>query len=293
MRQTVFLLTIGLTVVLLTSSKLDDGTCRKPGQSLQQYFRWEAGKTKPIIMGHRMSPIPLGYADNGFKTFIYTYKIAPCVLQEMDVRMSKDSVLMMLHDPTLERTTTGKGKLNQYTFKEAECYELKDKEGNILAGQHIPLLKDILNFVRKNAMIVILDMKPGTDAKRLMQEITATHTIDKVVVICYTIQDAEMLNKQYPTLMMALGFNSLEGIQAIEKSDLPYQNLIALTPSKLQDKKFYDKIHSMGVMVSFSAQGETDTYPEAKAIPAYHQIFNTGGDIICTDSLQKVFRAFN
>jgi len=269
----------------------DDG-CRKPGQPLQQYFKWKPGQNKPIIMAHRMAPLPKGYADNGFETLRYTYLHTPCVVQEMDVRMSKDSSLFMLHDSTLNRTTTGKGNLNKYTQKQAERFELKDAYGNILKGQHIPLLNKVLQFVKKNQIIVALDMKPGTDPERLMKEVIRTNTINDIFVICYNIRAAVALNKKYPTLMIALGFNSWENITAIEQSGLPHHNLIALTPSKLQEKKFYDKIHSMGIMVSFSAQGGADILPKTELPSAYHEIFARGGDIMCTDSLKQVLTAF-
>lgn len=265
-----------------------DNGCRKPYQTLQQYFKWRPVINKPLIMAHRMSPLRKGYADNGFETLKYTYRYAPCVIQEMDVRMSKDSALLMLHDSTLNRTTKGKGNLNRFTLKEVEQYELKDVYGNTLKGQHIPLLTQVLQFVKKNKMVIALDMKPGTDPERLMKAVIATKTINDIFVICYTVKDAVALNKKYPTLMMALGFNSWDNIKAIEQCSLPHRNLIALTLSKLQDKKFYDKIHSMGIMVSFSAQGGADILPANELTSAYKEIFALGGDIICTDSLKHV-----
>ena len=34
---------------------------------------------------------------------------------ELDLQMTKDSVLIVMHDGTLNRTTTGKGKVNEWT----------------------------------------------------------------------------------------------------------------------------------------------------------------------------------
>lgn len=241
-------------------------------------------------MAHRMSP-ETGYPDNGLKTLKFTHQLAPCVIQEMDVRMTKDSALVMLHDATLDRTTTGKDSLNKFTLKEIAQYQLKDINGTLIKGERIPKLIDILHFVKNNKMIVALDMKPGTDPKRLMREVISSRTLNQVIIICYTIKDAQLLNKKYPILMMALGFNSWENIKAIEQSGLPFENLIALTPSQLQEKSFYDKIHSMGIMVSFGAQGGVDVYPN-NTRKAYQNVFARGGDIICTDSLSNVFKAF-
>lgn len=86
--------------------------------------------------------------------------------------------------------------------------------------------------------------------------------------------------------MMAIGFNSLENISAIEKSGLTYENPIALTPAILQEKTFYDKIHSMGIMASASMFGNIDKYPAEKAIATYKEAWARGSDIICTDSYE-------
>ncbi|MGN7990154.1 glycerophosphodiester phosphodiesterase family protein [Pedobacter sp. 22226] len=277
-------------VFLLLAFKIQPSACPKPGQTLQDYFKWRAGRKMPLIMAHRMSP-ETGYPDNGLKTLKFTHQLAPCVIQEMDVRMTKDSALVMLHDATLDRTTTGKDSLNKFTLKEIAQYQLKDINGTLIKGERIPKLMDVLHFVKKNKMIVALDMKPGTDPKKLMAEVISLQTLNQVIIICYTIKDAQLLNKKYPTLMMALGFNSWENIKAIEQSGLPFKNLIALTPAQLQEKSFYDKIHSMGIMVSFGAQGGVDVYPN-NTRKAYQNVFARGGDIICTDSLSNVFKAF-
>jgi len=242
-------------------------------------------------MAHRMSPSPTGYAENSLQTLQYTYSIAPCVIQEMDIRMSKDSVLLMMHDATLDRTTTGKGKINEMPYNELKQLLLKDEAGNVLTNQHIPQLQEILQFA-KGKMILALDMKPGTDPGRLMKTVMDTHTLTDVFVICYSIADAVKLNKKYPTLVMALGFNNWDNIAAIEQSGIPFQNLVALTPTVLQEKAFYDKIHSMGIMTSISTFGKIDQYPADSAIATYKEAWNKGGDIICTDSLQTVRQLF-
>ncbi|WP_264523043.1 glycerophosphodiester phosphodiesterase family protein [Flavobacterium sp. N502536] len=280
------------SLFLFSASNFYTDSCRKKKQSLQDYFKWKPGKTYPIIMGHRMAPIS-GYADNGFKTLEYTQKIAPCIVQEMDVRMTKDHVLVMLHDATLERTTTGKGNLTDFTFKELNNFELKDIYGRILKGEHIPTLSKILQFVKKKKMIVALDMKKGTDPEILMREVVKSKTLDNVIIICYTLNDAIILNKMYPKLMLALGFNSLDDIETIKHSGLPFENLIALTPNELKEKTFYDQIHSMGIMVSFSAQGGVDLEYSKKRGASYKKVFDHGGDIICTDSLENVLKTFS
>ncbi len=56
-----------------------DNGCRKPYQTLQQYFKWRPVINKPLIMAHRMSPLRKGYADNGLRNLkIYLPICAMC-----------------------------------------------------------------------------------------------------------------------------------------------------------------------------------------------------------------------
>lgn len=49
---------------------------------------------------------------------------------ELDPRLTKDSVIVLMHDTTIDRTTAGKGKLAEYTWEELQSFRLKDSEGN-------------------------------------------------------------------------------------------------------------------------------------------------------------------
>jgi glycerophosphoryl diester phosphodiesterase len=206
--------------------------------------------------------------------------------------MSKDSMLLLLHDATLDRTTTGKGPVNQLTWKELQTLELKDESNNLLKGQRIPTAEEILTTAHGKIMLA-LDVKPGTDLTRTMALIEKTNTLNDVFIICYTIADAQKLNKLYPTLKLALGFNDHKSIATIQQAGIPYKNLLALTPQKLQEKSFYKKIHEMGILTSVGTYGNVDTLPNKKALKEYKRILKYGGDIITADSASKVTMMFN
>ena len=45
---------------------------------------------------------------------------------ETDVRYTKDNQLVLMKDPTLDRTTDGKGKVSDYTFQQLKQFELNE-----------------------------------------------------------------------------------------------------------------------------------------------------------------------
>jgi glycerophosphoryl diester phosphodiesterase len=75
---------------------------------------------------------------------------------EIDVRTTKDSVLVLMHDKDIDRITTGKGLIKNFTFKELQQFNLKMKDS--ITEDKIPLLEDVLK-IAKGKLIVNLDLK--------------------------------------------------------------------------------------------------------------------------------------
>jgi glycerophosphoryl diester phosphodiesterase len=47
---------------------------------------------------------------------------------EIDPRITKDSVVVLMHDATLDRTTTGTGRVADHTWAELQQLRLKDAD---------------------------------------------------------------------------------------------------------------------------------------------------------------------
>lgn len=135
--------------------------------------------------------------------------------------MTRDKKLVLLHDDSLARTTTGKGLLAAHTLADIQAYALKDAQGYILEGQHIPVFRDVLAMIAPQTLLM-LDMKPGTSLKKMMAEVIVAGRERQVIVICYTLKKARELHRKYPYLMLALGFNSEAQIMQIKKADIAY-----------------------------------------------------------------------
>ncbi|GAA4812997.1 glycerophosphodiester phosphodiesterase family protein [Litoribaculum gwangyangense] len=77
-------------------------------------------------------------------------------IAEVDVRMTKDEVLVLMHDDKIDRTTTGRGYIKDYTFKELQQFNLKVKDS--ITSHKIPRLSEILKLA-KGKIILNLDLK--------------------------------------------------------------------------------------------------------------------------------------
>lgn len=238
-----------------------------------------------MIMAHQ-GGIEDGYPGNCIATFENTYQNVPCVLLEFDIRMTADSQLVISHDNELDIRTNGTGLLNQQQWKDVKNLRLKDDKG-LLTKNKIPSFKEVLDWSKDKSLILIVDKKPETDIIKTIKMLKDNNAIHKSVVICYSLDEAKKVYELEPNLMLAVGFNSWDHITNVEKSGLPLENLVALTPRELQPEAFYMKVHSMKIVTSLGTNGNIDTLNTEISAPMYNKIWESGADIICTD--QPIF----
>lgn len=62
---------------------------------------------------------------------------------EVDPRMTKDGIIVLMHDETIDRTTTGTGKVKDLTYEQIQSYRLKLADGTI-TNHTVPSLYDAL-----------------------------------------------------------------------------------------------------------------------------------------------------
>lgn len=62
---------------------------------------------------------------------------------EIDVHVTSDGGVVVCHDPTLDRTTEGKGKINDKTLAQVKATRLLNPDGSV-SDQTVPTLEDVL-----------------------------------------------------------------------------------------------------------------------------------------------------
>ncbi|PWG80818.1 glycerophosphodiester phosphodiesterase [Pararcticibacter amylolyticus] len=117
---------------------------------IQQLY--EPNDKQVMVAAHR------GDWRNAPENSLQAYKLAIAEgvdIVELDLKMSKDSVLVILHDQTLNRSTTGKGKPSDFTLAELKRLNLRDGLG-APTSQRIPTLEDVM-LLTKGKVLVNLD----------------------------------------------------------------------------------------------------------------------------------------
>jgi glycerophosphoryl diester phosphodiesterase len=72
---------------------------------------------------------------------------------EIDIRMTKDGHLILMHDETLNRMTTGRGKVNAFTLAEIQQLKLRDGSFGIATNYSIPTLAEVFAVCKGKIMI--------------------------------------------------------------------------------------------------------------------------------------------
>ncbi len=134
----------------------------------------------PIVVAHRgchaaapafrLGSVP----ENSLAALDHCVAIGADVM-ETDVRMTRDGHLVMIHDATIDRTTNGRGRVNDLTLAELKALRLRDDLGGIdapLTGEHVVTLEEMLRTAA-GRIVLNLDIKDAVHAETIAAVVNA------------------------------------------------------------------------------------------------------------------------
>lgn len=99
-------------------------------------------------------------------------------MAEIDLAMTKDSVLILMHDNTIDRTTTGKGKPSDFTLAEIKKLHLRDGLG-VETQMSVPTLQEILEVSDGK---ILLNLDKGFDfIKQVYPLVKKRNMLDQIL----------------------------------------------------------------------------------------------------------------
>lgn len=251
---------------------------------LKDFFTYTEDRL-PLVSAHRGGPRK-GFPENCMATFENTLAHTPALL-EIDPRYTKDSVIVLMHDETLDRTTNGHGKVSDYTWEELKKLRLKDTEGNLTA-YGIPTLDEALQWAKGKTILVI-------DAKDVPIEARARKIIENkaeanAILISYSIADTEKCYQMSKDIVMEVMMGTMESVDAFDRSGVPWRNVVAFISHQLpESSEVFEAVHQRGAMCILGSYrhydrqymaGEID---KAELINGFHTLLEHGADIIEAD----------
>ena len=239
-------------------------------EELQASFTYDPGRDI-IVSGHRGGMMP-GYPENCIESCEKTLSMMPTFF-EVDFSFTRDSVMVLMHDLTIDRTTTGKGRVADYTYEELQQFCLVDRDRNVTPYK-IPRLKDLLewgkdkvvfNFdnkyintrgvsdeVRRASLdYYIKQLQPGGDWSMYHNIMLSVRSVEEALYYW---------EHGIRNVMFCVEISSMEHFRAYDASPIPWKYIMAYIRLAVNPdlQPVYDLLHAEGVMTMTSITGSSD-----------------------------------
>ena len=172
-------------LILFACKSTDD---EMPDKKIPNPFMIESGSATMVVAhrgGRDLAP------ENTLVAFDKAVSLGVDVL-EMDVAMTKDSILVTIHDLTIDRTADSTGKVIDYTFQELQDfnfgYHFKDEHGGYpyrTEPVKIPRLEDVfMHYPSSLMMIEIKDQEEtGIAAAKKLNALIESYNLREIVAV--------------------------------------------------------------------------------------------------------------
>ncbi|NLK39964.1 MAG: glycerophosphodiester phosphodiesterase [Clostridiales bacterium] len=154
-------------------------------------------ETNVLVAGHR--GYKALYPENTMISFKKAIEIGVDMI-EMDLNVTADRQLVIIHDTTLDRTTNGNGKVRDFTLKEIKSLDAGIFKGEEFAGERVPEFSEFLDLVSKEENLYLnVEIKDRTfEAVDLtIKALDEYNMLDKIVITCFDASIVRYANEKY------------------------------------------------------------------------------------------------
>jgi glycerophosphoryl diester phosphodiesterase len=145
----------------------------------------------PLVIAHRGDSAHR--PENTLASFSSALEVGAEIV-ELDVHLTRDAHVVVIHDPTVDRTTSGTGRVLDMTLTELRALPagFPARFGTAFAGERVPLLAEVLALLRGRARVMIEmkhesitdDAEAGLEA-RTVAEVRRAGMTDAVALISF------------------------------------------------------------------------------------------------------------
>ncbi|HNW20195.1 MAG TPA: glycerophosphodiester phosphodiesterase family protein [bacterium] len=191
-----------------------------------------------IIVGHKGAA---GYApENTLTSFREAIKIG-CDRTELDVRLTKDKQVVVIHDKEVSKLTDGTGLVNEMNLLEL-------KKLRCLGNEFVPTLQEVINIC-KDKIDLQIELKAEGTPQPVSDLITQNGIEDQVFITSFKIDLLVEIKKLNPGLRVGLLFRNEEIMADIWNliNQIPLDFLAPF--SEIITAEFVTTAHSLGQRV--------------------------------------------
>jgi glycerophosphoryl diester phosphodiesterase len=212
----------------------------------------------PIVVAHRGAS---GYAPENTMAAIKKAITMGVDMIEIDVQLSKDNEVVLMHDLTVDRTTNGKGKVRDLYLEEIKKLDAGKWFSSEFSGEKVPTLEEVIQAINGQCKLLIevkrVKSKKLEIENKIVQLINKYNAYNWCIVQSFetqVIKNIQALDKSiecHKLVTMNISVLPLHIDSRIKTGTIyKYKNVQSINPYfKMLNKRKVKKIHSYGQKV--------------------------------------------
>lgn len=204
---------------------------------------------------------------------------------EIDLRITKDDQLIVMHDEAVDRTTNGIGKVSGYTLDELKKLDAGSWFNEDYKGEKVVTLEEIFDRFKTDANYYIETRTVDNQTvmeKKLLKILSERQLLDKVVIQSFSSESLKLVHKLDKDIPLVL---------LCKDAEVPYLKLNEINQyaigiglnGKLVDEAFVGRMHEANLVVHTFF----DKKNEKKQI---EEVVSYGVDGVFTDYLDNAIK---
>ena len=199
---------------------------------------------------------------------------------ETDVHMTSDGEIVVIHDPTLDRTTMGRGAISELATTDVTAARLKDRAGRT-TDERVPTLAQLLDLLAPQRAQLLLEIKvdarnrryPGIEEKALAL-LRSRRMAERTLVMAFEPETVARVRELDPAIRTVLLVGRRQGARdAVQQATALRANVIGYD-FRLLDADLVAATRTAGLKVAaWTVNEETDI----------RRIVGLGVDVVISD----------
>lgn len=163
--------------------------------------------TGPLVAAHRGGA--LLWPENSLLAFRNALALGVDFL-ETDVHLTADGEVVIVHDPTLDRTTTARGPVRDVKLAELLGVRLKAGDGTVTT-ERLPTLRELLDLMRPSSARLLLEIKAGPGRQpyagieeKVLALVREAGLLERVLIMAFEDDTLRRIRTLEPRVTMVL-----------------------------------------------------------------------------------------
>jgi glycerophosphoryl diester phosphodiesterase len=223
-----------------------------------------------------------GHPENSLSAWQHAIETGVDII-ETDVKVTKDSVVVLMHDGKINRTTNGTGNPENYTLAELKKFRLKMPDGTV-TEETIPTFEDALKLA-KGKILIDIDIKTS----HLKPVVDLVRKLNCQSQVIYFDNDYNALKKVLSMEPVTMLMPRAYSYQMADSALKIFSAKVVHIDESFYSRELTDLIRSKKSRVWINALGEPDDKIRAGKIEeAVNELLKYRANIIQTDEPEKL-----